>query len=89
MKKKCALNALMLVSLGFFAPLLFEIKKRWNTVFVGSGISHAIEFLQCMTRRGKLEMEDLMDNTLGVRIGLAIHHVVKRIYDDTRHASTY
>ena len=30
-----------------------------------------------------------MDNTLGVRIGLAIHHVVKRIYDDTRHASTY
>ena len=68
------LNYFMLLPYGGLAPLY--MKKRW-ALASGFLLSMGIELAQFFMRRGLFEYDDIVGNTLGVLIGIAIFSVMK------------
>ena len=67
------LNVLMLLPVGVVIPDLLTTKKIVKTVLVGFSISIAIEMLQLVLRRGLLEIDDVIHNTLGCFMGCLLN----------------
>ena len=65
-------NIVMFIPLGFL--LAIQIKKPWWIVFI---CSLCIELTQLITGRGLFEAADIMFNTLGGCIGIAIIQLVE------------
>lgn len=67
------LNILMFIPIGFIMPLIFKKCECWyTTYFVSFSISLFIEILQFISKRGILEFDDMINNTLGCGIGYGI-----------------
>ncbi len=63
-------NILLLIPLGYLAPLLKKnIDRWWKTVILGVGVSLLIEIIQLMTHRGYFDIDDVILNSLGCWIG--------------------
>ena len=63
-------NMLMLVPVGILMPLIVRKKNRvLITIFCGFLMSLAIESSQYIRKTGLFEIDDLIDNTIGVIIG--------------------
>lgn len=78
-----AFNVLMFIPLGFL--LAIQIKKPWWIVLV---CSLSIELTQLITGRGLFEASDIMFNTLGGCIGIALHkllNAIKHLYGNKVH----
>lgn len=63
-------NILLLMPLGFLLPL--TDRNRWKmgrTVLTGFLFSLGVELCQFLLKRGQFEVDDLINNTLGVLIG--------------------
>ena len=71
-------NILLLMPFGFLLPLID--RNRWkmcHTVLIGFLFSLGIELCQLLLKRGQFELDDLVNNTLGVIIGyLAVRSVM-------------
>ena len=63
-------NILLLAPIGFLLPLINECSfKMVLTVFLGFLFSIGIEMSQLLLRRGLFELDDIMNNTIGVFFG--------------------
>ena len=72
--RQILLNVLVYVPLGLMLPCLLRARKHpyWLTALLGLGLSVATEALQYFTRRGYCETDDLINNTCGCLLGLAL-----------------
>lgn len=73
-------NIIMLMPIGFFLP--FIINKRYvalQTILFGAVFSLFIEVSQKVLHVGFFEVDDLLNNTIGVALGCTISSVYKSI----------
>jgi VanZ family protein len=68
-------NIAVFVPLGFLLGLLIG----WKGVLAGAGFSALIELLQLLLHRGVFEFDDLVHNTLGALIGVALAVLLQRL----------
>ena len=57
---------------GFLASISSKSKAKWTVFLSGSLLSVAIELTQLFTHRGLFEFDDMLHNTLGTVIGIAL-----------------
>ena len=69
------LNYFLLLPYGILAPLY--MRKRW-ALLTGFLLSAMVEFTQYFMRRGLLEFDDIIGNTLGIVIRIGIYQLVTR-----------
>lgn len=70
-------NILMFVPLGFFTYLLFEkCRKIYVAVLLGFLCSVFIEITQYITRLGKLQVDDIFNNVVGMLLGYVMGWIV-------------
>lgn len=68
------LNIALFVPLGVFLPLYTQkLDKVYKVIPVGFLITLLIETMQYMTRLGIFEVDDILNNTLGVWIGYGLY----------------
>ncbi len=72
------LNPLAFMPIGFFIPLLWEVKKPWIPVGVGFFTSLAIEFCQISMRNRVADIDDLIMCTLGAFLGYLIYSRIRK-----------
>ena len=64
------LNLLMFVPVGYLAPVLWNrVDRLWKVLLFGFCLSLGVELLQLVTLRGMLDLDDLMNNTIGTAVG--------------------
>lgn len=63
-------NVVMFVPLGLLLPILFERQRSYGSfLFTVASAVAAVELLQFLLRRGYLDVDDLLLNTLGASLG--------------------
>ena len=73
-------NIIMLMPIGLSLPLIFNRKRIvMRTIVCGFLFSLFIEVSQKLFRVGYYEMDDLINNTIGVIVGCAISSAIKRV----------
>ncbi len=74
------LNILMFVPLGVFLPLIFKKHPRFSGFFsitvIGMSFSIFIETMQGIFNLGIVEVDDVLNNTLGVMLGYGIFELM-------------
>ena len=61
--------------------LVMTCKYKWMvSVVFGLLLSAAIEIIQFISHRGLFEFDDIVHNTLGVVIGIALYKIVSSIF---------
>jgi len=71
------LNILLFVPFGFLLPHYSDkFKKAYTTIFIGFCVSVSIELLQYITKIGILELDDILNNTIGVWIGYGLYKTI-------------
>lgn len=68
-------NILLFIPLGYLFPSLFGIKRRGlsRIVWLGLSLSLSIELIQWITRLGRFDIDDLINNTLGAVAGYILY----------------
>jgi glycopeptide antibiotics resistance protein len=74
--KGIVLNMLLLMPIGLLLPIILQKRFFLWPVLVGFGCSLAIELMQYYFHCGMFDVDDLLNNTLGVWIGYLIYWVV-------------
>ena len=72
-------NVVMLMPYGFLASFISKSKAKWSVLLSGFMLSVGIELTQLFTHRGLFEYDDILHNTLGTVIGIALFYVVAKI----------
>lgn len=67
-KEQILTNVVMFIPVGVLAGKLW----RWKGLWIGLGLSIAIELLQLVTARGLMEFDDVMHNMIGAVSGVGI-----------------
>ena len=65
-------NVVMFIPIGLLLSFLITKKYWWLVLVFGVVISITIELLQRYLQRGLCEMDDIIHNTIGCLLGLAI-----------------
>ncbi len=79
--KQIFLNVLLFVPFGFLLPMISKhFKNPILTVATGCIFSGTIELLQYITGRGLTEVDDVITNTLGAAVGVAVYHIISTVY---------
>lgn len=74
------MNIAMYIPFGFLLPCCFKVfEKRRYVIYVAASSSFIIEFIQIILKIGLFEIDDIINNTLGSIIGLAIYTLCVRI----------
>lgn len=73
-------NVLFFVPIGLLLCGAAKWMKWWHAILIGCCISISIEVLQYFFRRGTMEVVDVILNTLGCVIGIAIVTVIKGVW---------
>ena len=60
------------------------VKKKWVVIPVGFCFSLLIEVLQLVLRKGTFEVDDLINNTAGVVIGLGVYLLGEKLFGRQR-----
>lgn len=71
------LNLLMLAPVGFLLPIIQRISLT-RIACIGFLISMSIEVLQCVSRTGLAELDDVFYNTISVLIGFGLYKVFSK-----------
>ena len=71
------LNILLYIPLGYLLPFIFEKLKAWQVVLIAAACSTLTEVAQYVFRIGYVEVDDILNNTLGCIIGLLIHQCIR------------
>lgn len=84
--RQVAGNVLLFIPLGFALPILFFRIKNIKTILIGFTLSLAIELIQATSglflgyNYRSCDIDDLILNTIGTIIGLAIYKVSSRYF---------
>ena len=70
------LNTLMLLPIGISMCFVWKNKKR--VAVLGFACSCMIEFSQLISKRGLFEIDDIIHNTVGVVLGIALYTAARR-----------
>ena len=74
-KEQILTNVLMFLPVGVLAGKLW----RWKGLWIGLGLSIAIELLQLITARGLMEFDDVIHNMIGAVIGVGVVVLMKTV----------
>ena len=78
--KQIFLNVLLFVPFGFLLPMIRTcFKNPILTVATGCIFSGFIEIAQYITGRGLTEVDDVITNTIGAAVGIAIYKLVSGV----------
>lgn len=78
-------NILVFLPVGFLLPLTLNImRKGYRTVILGILFSAGIEFGQYYTKLGLCELDDLINNSLGIILGYCLFRVLYTFVDDKK-----
>lgn len=69
-------NVVLFMPYGFLASIHSRSKAKWTVFLSGSLLSVAIELTQLFSHRGLFEYDDIVHNTLGTAVGIAICFVL-------------
>jgi glycopeptide antibiotics resistance protein len=73
-------NVAVFIPLGIFLPWIWPKYRRWGRFFlVSSGIILTVEFLQWITLRGILDVDDYILNMLGLFGGYVLFRLSARL----------
>ena len=76
-------NAIMLLPLGIFIPLLNRKRRKFSSFFIvfliSLIVSVGIEVLQLATNYRSTDVDDVILNTLGACVGFLIYQVIKSL----------
>ncbi|PLS03788.1 VanZ family protein [Neobacillus cucumis] len=72
-------NILLFVPFGVVALMFFRGLSRWNLILISAACITLIEILQHFTKRGSMDIDDLILNVLGVWIGYLISPVIQNV----------
>lgn len=76
--KQIFLNILLFVPFGCLLPLVSKLfRNPLFTVFLGFLFSGLIEMMQYITGRGLTEVDDIITNTLGTAVGVALYFIFR------------
>ena len=65
-------NVVLFIPYGFLASISSKSKAKWTVFLSGALLSVTIELTQLFTHRGLFEFDDMLHNTLGTVIGIAL-----------------
>lgn len=71
------MNVAVFIPVGILLGVILKSRKWWSVIIIGAGISISIEILQFSLKRGYLEFDDVMHNTLGCMIGYGVYILAK------------
>ena len=71
------LNVLLFVPYGILASMVFLKVKRSRLFFYGVLMSVIIELIQYLSRLGCLDIDDLIQNTIGIGIGCLLSKLLQ------------
>lgn len=74
-KEQILANVLAYIPLGLISGRLWKRKG----LLAGIGLSVTSELLQLVTHRGLFEFDDIIHNTLGTLIGVAIYIIIEKV----------
>ena len=75
------MNVAVFIPVGILLGFIFKKQRWWTSFIIGVGISVSIEILQFTLKRGYLEFDDVMHNTLGCLIGYGIYALARYGYE--------
>lgn len=79
-------NIAMYIPIGFLLPCCFKMfEKCRHVVFVVLIMSLCIELIQGVFRLGLFETDDIMNNMLGMTVGIGIYKLCKFTKERVRH----
>lgn len=78
--KENIMNVIVFVPLGFLARLSFPRCKWWVIILMGCCFSLTIEIMQFILRRGFMEVDDVVHNTLGCMIGCFLSYPLVKVF---------
>lgn len=73
------MNVIVFVFLGLLLSMAFDRMKWWCLLMVGIVISLSIETMQLIFQRGTVETDDVILNSLGCLIGIAMVYITKKM----------
>lgn len=73
------MNILVFLPVGILLCVAFKSIKWWQALMVGCGLSVSIEILQFVLKRGTTEAGDVLHNTFGCLIGIALFTLLSLI----------
>lgn len=73
------MNVIVFVILGVLLGMAYDRMKWWCLLMVGGSVSLSIETMQLIFQRGTVETDDVILNSLGCLIGIAIVSIIKRL----------
>ena len=77
-------NVAVFIPLGIFLPWIWPTLRRWGRFFlVSSGIILTVEFLQWITLRGILDVDDYILNMLGLFGGYVLFRLFAHLMKKT------
>ena len=72
-------NVVLFMPYGFLASIHSRSKAKWTVFLSGSLLSVAIELTQLFTHRGLFEYDDIVHNTLGTSVGIALCLIASKV----------
>lgn len=72
-------NVVLFMPYGFLASFISKSKGKWIVSLSGFLMSVAIELTQLLAHRGVFEYDDIVHNTLGTIIGIALFYFAYKI----------
>ena len=72
-------NVVLFMPYGFLASIHSRSKAKWTVFMSGSLLSVAIELTQLFTHRGLFEYDDIVHNTLGTAVGIALCLIASKV----------
>jgi len=72
-------NILLFVPFGIAALMLSRRPSWWKLVMIPAVCIILIEFMQHLTKRGSMDIDDLILNLLGIWIGYGLSPVIQKV----------
>ena len=73
-------NILAFIPLGFFLPFLVrQMQYIWKVILCGFLFSTIIEFVQYLFHLGWCDIDDIINNTMGVALGYGIWYIGRKL----------
>lgn len=72
-------NVVLFMPYGFLASICSKSKAKWTVFLSGSLLSVAIELTQLFSHRGLFEYDDIVHNTLGTVVGIALCLIASKV----------
>ena len=70
-------NIVLFVPIGVLLMMVFSFKQKWIvSIAVSFFLSVVIEIIQLIFHRGLFEFDDMVHNTFGGAIGVALYFIV-------------